>query len=106
MSWPAAVILRGKHVTVAPLDPSHAEGLAQAAEGLEGLWYTWVPAPSEMAAEIERRLNTPNMCAFALLLPDGTPMGMTTYMHTDPINLRVEIGSTWIGKAVQRSPFN
>ena len=106
MSWPAAVTLKGQHVHVVPLDPSHEAALSQAAKGLEGLWYTWVPSPAEMKADIARRLATENMCAFTLMTPDGTPMGMTTFMNIDPVNLRVEIGSTWIGKAMQRSPFN
>ena len=106
MSWPAPVTLKGQHVHVVPLDPSHLDGLKDAAAGLEGLWYTWVPNPAQMEADIARRLATQNMCAFTLMTPDGTPMGMTTFMHTDPVNLRVEIGSTWIGKAMQRSPFN
>ena len=32
--------------------------------------------------------------------------GMTTYMNVDAANKRVEIGSTWYRKAVQRSPLN
>lgn len=106
MSWPLPVTLKGQHVHVVPLDPSHEQALSDATIGLEGLWYTWVPSPEEMKAEIARRITAPNMCAFTLMTPGGTPMGMTTFMHTDAINLRVEIGSTWIGKSVQRSPFN
>jgi RimJ/RimL family protein N-acetyltransferase len=31
---------------------------------------------------------------------------MTTFMHIDPANKRVEIGSTWYAKRVQRTPLN
>ena len=106
MSWPPAVTLKGRHVHVVPLDPSHEDALSNATKGLEGLWYTWVPTPADMKADIARRMAAENMCAFTLMTPDGTPMGMTTFMHTDSVNLRVEIGSTWVGKDVQRSPFN
>jgi RimJ/RimL family protein N-acetyltransferase len=36
----------------------------------------------------------------------GQAVGMTTYMNIDASNLRVEIGSTWYRKSVQRSPIN
>jgi RimJ/RimL family protein N-acetyltransferase len=36
----------------------------------------------------------------------GVPVGMTTYMHVDPTNRRVEIGSTWLARRVQRSALN
>jgi RimJ/RimL family protein N-acetyltransferase len=31
---------------------------------------------------------------------------MTTYMNVDAVNKRVEIGSTWYARRVQRSPLN
>src|ERR1700689_5492309 len=36
----------------------------------------------------------------------GEAVGMTTYMHIDAANRRVEIGSTWYRKRVQRSALN
>jgi RimJ/RimL family protein N-acetyltransferase len=36
----------------------------------------------------------------------GQAVGMTTYMNVDAANRRVEIGSTWYRKAVQRSDTN
>jgi len=36
----------------------------------------------------------------------GRAVGMTTYMNIDATNRRVEIGSTWYRRAVQRSPVN
>ena len=36
----------------------------------------------------------------------GQPVGMTTYMNIDPRNQRVEIGSTWYRRAVQRTGIN
>ena len=46
------------------------------------------------------------MLPFTVKRPDGTIAGMTTYMNVDATNKRVEIGSTWYCKAVQRSPLN
>src|SRR3546814_2779575 len=36
----------------------------------------------------------------------GHAVGMTTYMHVDAANKRVEIGATWYRKSVQRTTLN
>lgn len=109
--WPAPITLSGKHVILAPLSHDHAPALRRAsADGdLHRLWYTTVPAPEDIEAEITRRLglqNAGSMLPFCVMTPGGTPVGMTTYMNIDAVNRRVEIGSTWYGKSVQRSPLN
>lgn len=106
MTWPAPVTLSGRHVTLAPLSPDHAPALSVAAGDIGSLWYTSIPTPDGMNDEIARRLALPDMQPFTVMTPDGTPVGMTTYMNTDPVNLRVEIGSTWIARQVQRTPLN
>jgi RimJ/RimL family protein N-acetyltransferase len=73
------------------------------------LWYTAIPAPERMAAEIDRRLGllaTGGMLPWAVIDTSGTPVGMTTYMNIDNANQRVEIGSTWYAQRVQRTPLN
>ena len=74
------------------------------------LWYTSVPAPEEMAAEIDRRLGLMakgSMLPFTVIdRPRGRVVGMTTYMNIDPAGPRVEIGSTWYARGVQRSGLN
>ena len=73
------------------------------------LWYTAVPSPEGMAAEIERRLKllaAGSMLPFTVLDAQGVPCGMTTYMNIDAAHRRVEIGSTWYAARVQRSPLN
>ncbi|KMW60260.1 N-acetylglutamate synthase related protein [Candidatus Rhodobacter oscarellae] len=106
--WPSPVTFQGQHATLAPLSQAHAADLAEAsADGdLHRLWYTTVPAPEDVPAEIERRLGLSNMLPFAILDPSGKAVGMTTYMNIDAANKRVEIGSTWYRKAVQRTPMN
>ena len=107
--WPEPIELRGQHVTLAPLSLDHADDLAEAARDVQGLWYTSIPTPDGVVAEIEVRLSKQaagTMLPFAQLLPDGRAMGMTTYMNIDAANKRVEIGSTWMSKQVQRSGFN
>ena len=73
-----------------------------------------------MGAEIDRRLGLQaagSMLPFAVI--DGADghgsgqgpglgraVGMTTYMNVDAANKRVEIGSTWYRRSVQRSDLN
>lgn len=111
MSWPAPVELRGEHAALVPLSADHADALAEAVRDGElwQLWYTLVPTPARMAAEIERRLGLQragSMTPFTVLDAAGTPVGMTTYMNVDPVHKRVEIGSTWYAARVQRTPLN
>jgi RimJ/RimL family protein N-acetyltransferase len=60
-------------------------------------------------AEIARRnalRAAGSMLPFAVLDASGRAVGMTTYMNIDATNRRVEIGSTWYRRAVQRGPLN
>jgi len=105
------VTLSGQLVSLVPLSLNHAPDLAEAsADGnLSGLWYTSVPAPEEVPAEISRRLSLQeegSMLPFAILDAQGKAVGMTTYMNIDRANDRLEIGSTWYRKSVQRSGLN
>ena len=105
------VTLDGDHVRLAPLSMDHLGALQEATEDgeLHRLWYTMVPPPEGMAAEITRRLGllaAGSMVPFTVMTPDGHPVGMTTYMNIDRPNRRVEIGSTWYRASVQRSPLN
>ncbi len=107
MSWPPTVTLTGNQAILCPLAHSHAEDLAEAAaEGeLWKAWYTSIPEPDKVETEIARRLalqEAGSMLPFAVLTPDG----MTTYMNIDAVHKRVEIGSTWYRKSVQRTGLN
>ena len=107
--WPAPVTLKGQHATLAPLSQDHAADLASSVGDLHKLWYTAIPSPEGMGAEIDRRLGLVGkgtMLPFAVLDPSGRAVGMTTYMNIDAANKRVEIGSTWMSASVQRSHMN
>ncbi len=107
--WPEPVSLAGKYVEIVPLSHEHHDDLVGAtADGdLHKLWYTMIPAPSGVAAEIERRLNLASMLPFAVIdKSTGKAVGMTTYMNIDAANRRLEIGSTWYRKSVHRTPLN
>ena len=105
------VTLRGKHAVLEPLALSHeAEAVEAVRDGeLWKLWYTSIPAPEKMRQEIERRLGLQEkgtMLPFAVRDADGRFAGMTTYMNVDAANHRLEIGSTWYRRSVQRSALN
>ena len=63
-----------------------------------------------MNLEIDRRLDLQqknSMVPFAVIsLRDKRAVGMTTYMNVDKENKRIEIGSTWYAKLVQRTSLN
>ena len=108
---PEPVTLQGHHVRLEPLHADHAPALAEAAADgdLCKLWYTAIPAPDQVVAEISRRLGllaAGNMLPWAVLDASGQPVGMTTYMNIDPLHQRVEIGSTWYARRVQRTLLN
>lgn len=111
-TWLAPIILTGRYATLVPLSQDHHDDLVEAVKDGElwNLWYTTVSKPEDMRSEINRRLDLQkqgSMLPFAVILnATGRPVGMTTYMNLDSINKRLEIGSTWYRKSVQRSPVN
>jgi RimJ/RimL family protein N-acetyltransferase len=105
------VSLKGRHGRLVPLSPDHHDALADAVRDGElwKLWYTTVPAPEGIGAEIDRRLGLQaegKMLPFTVLDADRKPVGMTTFMNVDAPNRRLEIGSTWYAKSVQRTALN
>jgi N-acetyltransferase len=112
MSFADSVSLHGHHVSLVPLGYAHLDDLVEAVKDGElwTLWYTTIPAPDRLRAEIDRRLELHkqgSMIPFAVIeKSSGQAVGMTTFMHIDAVNRRVEIGSTWYRKRVQRSALN
>jgi RimJ/RimL family protein N-acetyltransferase len=112
MGFADSVSLHGQRVSLVALDHSHHGDLAEAVmDGkLWTLWYTSVPSPERLAAEIDRRLELKtrgSMIPFAVIENStGQAVGMTTYMNIDAANRRMEIGSTWYRRRVQRSALN
>jgi RimJ/RimL family protein N-acetyltransferase len=111
MPWLEPVSLRGAHARLEPLSREHCDGLTAAAKDgdLWKIWYTAIPRAEDMAKEIDRRLGllkAGTMLPWTVFDADGKIAGMTTYMNVDAANRRVEIGSTWYAKRVQRSGLN
>ena len=112
MTWLAPVTLSNSHVCLELLDQRHYDDLVEATNDGElwKLWYTSVPGPENVAAEIERRLELyrqDSMLPFAIVeQSSGRAIGMTTFMNADAANRRIEIGSTWFRKSAQRTGLN
>ena len=112
MTWPPEVELTGRHARLVPLRPEHATALAEAVKDGElwKLWFTWVATPEDMADDIARRLalrDAGSSLPFTVIeQASGELVGMTTYMNIDPTYRRIEIGSTWYRRRVQRSAIN
>ncbi len=106
------VALEGEFIRLEPLTLAHHAGLC--AVGLEEELWRWIPqpvrTPEEMRAYIETALAAQ---AAGTALPfatvekaAGRAIGSTRYMAIDCTNRRVEIGSTWLGRAWQRTAAN
>lgn len=112
MQFLSPITLKGQFATIEPLHPEHHDALiAAVSDGkLWKLWYTAIPKPENMRAEIERRLHLQqqgSMLPFVIRRNDtGALCGMTTYMNADVANRRVEIGSTWYAASAQRTGIN
>ena len=111
MPWLEPVTLRGAHARLEPLSHDHYDGLLEAVKDGElwKLWYTFIPTAENMKKEIDRRLglqSAGSMLPFTVFDAAGQIAGMSTYMNVDTPNRRVEIGSTWYAKRVQRTALN
>jgi RimJ/RimL family protein N-acetyltransferase len=113
MSFAATPTLEHARVRLEPLAHAHAADLSLAAAGgslWKKAWYTSIPAPDAVAAEIDRRLGLQSrgeMAPWAVIDPaTAKAVGMTTFMNIDEPNRRLEIGSTWLGLAAHGTGIN
>lgn len=112
MAWIEPLVLTGPGVSLLPLSMDHHDELVGAVRDGElwKLWYTSIPSPEGMRAEIARRLE---LQAHGTMLPfavrdhtSGRVVGMTTYLNIDAPNRHLEIGATWYRRSVQRTALN
>lgn len=98
---PGPVTLTGRLVELQPLDRSHHDGLVEAVQEndlWQTAWYTSVPAPDGVSAEIDRRIvlaEKGEMVPFATVDATGRVIGMTTYYDLVADVPRLHIGYTW-----------
>lgn len=112
MKWLNKIELEEKIVILKPLGIEHIESLTDAVQdgGLWNLWYTSAPRPKQVEAYIQKAIQDYEK---DLSLPfvvvrksDNKVVGTTRYMNADAKNKRLEIGTTWYAKSVQRTGIN
>ena len=103
-------VLSNQWVTLEPLSLEHSESLAAYVGDLSELWYLdHIPTPDGVPAYIEAYLadqERGERAPWAIVDPAGSAIGVTTFLHPDPANRSIEIGSTWITKDAHGAPFN
>ncbi len=109
--WSVPPTLQGVHISLEPLQRSHAAGLREAvADGrLWELWYANVPSPEDVDAYIDAALATQaggTQLAMVVRDADGVIVGATRYHDIDRNTPRVQIGYTWYAARVQRTAVN
>lgn len=109
---PGPLTLTGDLVVLEPLAPGHHDELVDAASDgrLWERWYTTVPAPDDMAADIARKLALADAGSSVPFVvrrrADRVALGVTTFLNLEPAVPRAEIGSTWLAASAQRSGIN
>ena len=104
--------LTGELVTLEPLRPAHHDELVAAASDgrLWELWYTSVPSPDTMRADIAEKLArqaSGEMLPFTVRRTGtGRVVGVSTYLNIEADVPRLEIGSTWTAASAQRTGIN
>ena len=106
------VVLPGRHIRIEPLAVSHLDALVEV--GLdEELWRLipiQVKTREDMLGYIRTALQQQKdgtSLPFATVeQSSGRAIGSTRYMNIDRANRHVEIGSTWIARAWQRTAVN
>jgi RimJ/RimL family protein N-acetyltransferase/nitroimidazol reductase NimA-like FMN-containing flavoprotein (pyridoxamine 5'-phosphate oxidase superfamily) len=111
--WHTAVTMRGEHVVLEPLAPSHVDGLLAALSDDEVWQFLSSPRPrsrEEMAAHVAaaaRQQWLGERVAWAQCDPaTGAVMGMTSYHDVDAEQRTLGIGHTIIGRPWWRSGVN
>lgn len=107
---PAPVTLVGRHVRLEPLRADHAADLHEAARD-PSIW-TYLsrsafPDTEGWIADALAEVAAGRQVAFATIdLGDGRAVGSTRYMEIRAADRGIEIGSTWLGTAAQRTAIN
>nr|BFE68624.1 hypothetical protein GCM10020092_019250 [Actinoplanes digitatis] len=111
--WHTAAPMRGRHVSLEPLAPGHADGLL-AATGDDEVWRFLPSLRPRSSAEMAEHITAAargqwagERVAWAQCDPEtGEVMGMTSYHDIDVANRAVGIGHTILGRRWWRTGVN
>lgn len=103
------VTLRGRYVTLEPLDAErHAAALWQAVNGHDELW-TWLfDGPYATESDLRQAIEEKQAAASAVFLAivpgeTGQAAGYASYMRMEPEHGVVEVGNILLGPSLQRT---
>jgi len=106
------ITLQGQGIVLRPLQYSDADALLHAAADGE-LWnltVTVVPSASTVDSYLKKALDgreAGTVMPFAIVLKEtGEVIGSTRFWKIDPLNRKLEIGSSWISARVQKTFVN
>jgi RimJ/RimL family protein N-acetyltransferase len=106
--------LAGTVVRLEPIRPDHAEAFWQVANNALDDIFRWIPYRMQTRDDFEKLVakalqeqERGESVVFATIeTASGRIVGSTRFMNIDRNNRRVEIGSTWIAPAWQRTAVN
>ncbi len=104
--------LHGPRITLRPLQASDADALVRSASDGE-LWnlpFTVVPSSSTVDSYLQKALagrDAGSVLPYVIVLNETAEIiGSTRFWKVDPVNRKLEIGSSWIATRHQRSFVN
>jgi RimJ/RimL family protein N-acetyltransferase len=106
---PGPVTLRGRLVTLEPLNATHhAAALWQAAQGHDALWTYLADGPYASAAGLHKALEEKQKgtsAVFLAIVPaeTGTAAGYASFMRMEPAHGVVEVGNILLTPTLQRT---
>jgi RimJ/RimL family protein N-acetyltransferase len=108
---PSRTVLRGRFVTMVPLDPSqHSDALYEGTHGPdpERLWFYLGEGPfvdrASFRAFLERRAISDDPLSFAIVMnTSGRAVGHAAYMRITPEHRVVEVGNIFYGHELART---
>jgi RimJ/RimL family protein N-acetyltransferase len=108
------VTLEGRHVRLEPVRTDHLDALWAAGDAntYPELW-RYIPFPMRTREDLRAliELGAASVAPFRLVFAtvdreSGEAVGSTAFLNVDEGNRRLEIGSTWVTPAKQRSAVN
>jgi RimJ/RimL family protein N-acetyltransferase len=107
------ITLRGRHLTLEPLEERHARGLFDAMRDEEVCRYLAWPPPTALGEthalirDAEEQMARGQCVAFAQVWnASGATIGSTRFLDIRSKDRQVEIGSTFLARAYWRTPAN
>lgn len=108
------IMLEGSYVRLEPIQREHAEIFWQIAKDFADEIFRWIPHRMQTREDFQRMADKildeqklGQSVAFATVeRKSGNVIGSTRFMNIDRANRRMEIGSTWILPAWQRTAIN